>query len=126
MLEIYRLKVAELEVALKDDSIKAEAGDILRSLIERVVLTPVANALDGIDAQLHGDLAGIPALSNDDDRNQETPGLWRGRESTRGGCGDRIWRLGAGLLGVDARRGVGRAGSERQVHSPTRAIKKAS
>jgi len=34
--------VAELEVALNDDSIKAEAGEILRSLIDRVVLTPAA------------------------------------------------------------------------------------
>src|SRR6266404_2104218 len=32
MAEVYRLKVAELEIALNDDSIKAEAGDILRTL----------------------------------------------------------------------------------------------
>ena len=73
MAEVYRLKVAELEVALNDDSIKAEAGDILRSLIDRVVLTPVANAPDGIDAQLHGDLAGILALSNNAERKQKLP-----------------------------------------------------
>jgi site-specific DNA recombinase len=73
MAEIYRLKVAELEVALNDDSIKAEAGDILRSLIDRVVLSPVANAPDGIEAQLHGDLAAILALSNDDGRKQKLP-----------------------------------------------------
>ena len=38
--DVYRRKVAELELALNDDSIKAEAGEILRSLIDRVVLTP--------------------------------------------------------------------------------------
>ena len=31
---------------LNDDSIKAEAGEILRSLIDRVVLTPAADAPD--------------------------------------------------------------------------------
>src|SRR4029077_16449929 len=71
--EVYLLKVAELEVALNDDSIKAEAGDILRTLIDRVVLTPAANAPDGIEAQLHGDLAAILALSNDDGRKQKLP-----------------------------------------------------
>jgi site-specific DNA recombinase len=71
--EVYRLKVAELEIALNDDSIKAEAGDILRTLIDRVVLTPTADAPDGIDAQLHGDLVAILALSNDDGHKQELP-----------------------------------------------------
>ena len=65
--------MAELEVALNDDSIKAEAGEILRSLIDRVVLTPAAGAPDGIDAQLHGDLAAILALSNDNGRKQKLP-----------------------------------------------------
>ena len=60
---VYRRKVAELELALNNDSIKAEAGEILRSLIDRVVLTPAADAPDGVDAQLHGDLAALLALS---------------------------------------------------------------
>jgi hypothetical protein len=46
MAEVYLLKVAELEIALNDDSIKAEAGDILRTLIDRVVLTPSTDASD--------------------------------------------------------------------------------
>jgi DNA invertase Pin-like site-specific DNA recombinase len=61
--EIYRRKVADLELALNDDNIKAEAGEILRTLIDRVVLTPAADAPDGIDAKLHGDLAAVLALS---------------------------------------------------------------
>jgi hypothetical protein len=36
MAEVYRLKMAELEIALNYDSIKAEAGEILRSLIRRI------------------------------------------------------------------------------------------
>jgi hypothetical protein len=75
MAEVYRLKVAELEIALNDDSIKAEAGEILRSLIDRVVLTPAADAPDGIEAQLHGDLVAILALSNDDGRKQKLPAV---------------------------------------------------
>jgi DNA invertase Pin-like site-specific DNA recombinase len=69
--EIYRRKVAELELALNDDSIKAEAGEILRSLIDRVVLMPATDAPDGIDAQLHGDLAAVLALS--DPEKQKLP-----------------------------------------------------
>src|SRR5215469_10472273 len=61
--EIYRRKVADLELALNDDSIKMEAGEVLRSLIDRVVLMPAADALDGIDARLHGDLSVVLALS---------------------------------------------------------------
>ena len=48
--EIYRRKVADLELALNDDSIKAEAGEVLCSLIDRVVLTPATDAPDGIEA----------------------------------------------------------------------------
>ena len=55
--EFYRRKVAELELALNDDSIKAEASNILRSLIDRVVLTPTADAPDGIEAQLYAALS---------------------------------------------------------------------
>src|SRR5262249_22319917 len=69
--EVYRRKVAELELALNDDSIKAEAGEILRSLIDRVVLTPAADAPDGLDAQLHGELAAVLALS--DPETQKLP-----------------------------------------------------
>jgi len=64
--EVYRRKVAELELALNDDSIKAEAAEILRSLVDRIVLTPTADAMDGIEAQLHGDLAAVLALSAPD------------------------------------------------------------
>ena len=71
--EIYRRKVADLELALNDDSIKAEAGEILCSLIDLVVLTLAADAPDGIDAQLHGDLAAVLALS--DPEKQKLPAV---------------------------------------------------
>ncbi len=56
---LYAAKVADLEAALTAPSIQAEAGDVLRSLIERVVLTPHAYAEDNLAAELHGDLAMI-------------------------------------------------------------------
>jgi site-specific DNA recombinase len=61
--EIYRQRVAELEIALAAPEIRTEAAEVLRSLIDRVVLTPDAEAPDGLRAELHGDLAQILALS---------------------------------------------------------------
>ena len=62
MAEIYRLKVVELEVSLNDDSIKAEAGEILRSLIDRVVLTPAADAPNGLKSRVVRRPGGDPGL----------------------------------------------------------------
>ena len=62
--EIYRAKVAELEAALNDPEIKAEASEALRALIERIVLTPDADAPQGLRVELYGDLAMILRLGN--------------------------------------------------------------
>ena len=37
----------------------AEATEVLRQLIDRIVLTPDVSALDGLAVELHGDLATI-------------------------------------------------------------------
>lgn len=55
LAELYRRKVSELELALNDDSIKAEASDPLRSLIDKVVLSPAADAPNGLKAERHGE-----------------------------------------------------------------------
>ena len=57
--EIYRRKVAALEQCLNEPDIRHEAGEALRQMIEKVVLTPDATAQDGLAAALHGDLAVI-------------------------------------------------------------------
>ncbi len=57
--KIYTEKVANLEEALNRDDTRTEAGEIIRSLVDRIVLTPVD---DGIRAELHGDFASILAL----------------------------------------------------------------
>ena len=90
--EVYRRKVAELELALNDDSIKAEAGEILRSLIDRVVLTPTAEAPDGIDAQLHGDLAAVLALGDDASDKQKLPAAGAVQLSVVAGARNHLYR----------------------------------
>jgi site-specific DNA recombinase len=52
-----------LQAALSDAAIRAEAAESLGSLIEKVVLTPDDAALDGLAAELHGDLAMILTLT---------------------------------------------------------------
>jgi hypothetical protein len=46
---------SELELAFNDNGFKAEAAETMRSVIDRVVLTPAAGSPECIDAQLHGD-----------------------------------------------------------------------
>ena len=90
--EIYRRKVADLELALNDDSIKAEAGEILRSLIDRVVLTPAPDAPDGIDAQLHGDLAAVLALSDPEKQKLPAVGAVGSQLSVVAGARNHLYR----------------------------------
>ena len=61
--EAYRRQVADLEAALNDPEVRMEASEALRSLIEKVVLTPDADVPDGLAAELHGDLAMILAAA---------------------------------------------------------------
>ncbi len=57
--KIYRKKAEQLEKLFEDETTKDEAFTIVRSLIDRVVLTPTD---EGLIAELHGDLAGILTL----------------------------------------------------------------
>jgi site-specific DNA recombinase len=53
---VYKKKVEKLAEALSEPGTAAEASEIIRALIDRIVLTPV----DGIlQRELYGDLAGI-------------------------------------------------------------------
>ena len=53
--EIYRRKVESLETALQDEAIRPEAIEILRSIMERIVVTPMAEG--GLRVELYGDIA---------------------------------------------------------------------
>ena len=52
--ELYRSKVDRLAEALNAPDTVAEAAEIMRGLIDRIILTPQGDALR---AELHGDLA---------------------------------------------------------------------
>ncbi len=69
---LHREKVAELEQALADPMIKAEAAEIIRSQIERITLTP--NEEGGLEVQLYGDLARILQFCEAGERKRERPG----------------------------------------------------
>jgi len=61
LAEVYRRKVTELGALLRDPHSGAEALDILRSLVDRVTLTP---ADDHFEIELEGALAGMLALAH--------------------------------------------------------------
>ncbi len=67
---VYTEKVARLADALNAPETKAEAGEIIRSLIERIVLTPEGERLK---AELYGDLAGILASARGRSGNAADP-----------------------------------------------------
>jgi site-specific DNA recombinase len=60
--DLYRAKVERLEEVLNADDTRAQASDILRGLIEKIVLIPEE---EGLRAELHGDLAAMLALDDD-------------------------------------------------------------
>jgi site-specific DNA recombinase len=62
LCDIYARKVADLAAALNAEDTKAEAADILRGLIERIVLHPDAEAPNGHAIELYGALGAILAL----------------------------------------------------------------
>lgn len=59
LAEVYRAKVADLHDALNAEDTKAEAFELIRSLVDKIVLTPDAGKLR-ID--LYGELAGILSI----------------------------------------------------------------
>jgi site-specific DNA recombinase len=57
---IYRNKVERLEASLNEPSTGREAFELLRGLIDSIILTPAEGKLE---IELRGDLAGILAVS---------------------------------------------------------------
>ena len=72
---IYADKVARLADALNADDIKTEAAELIRGLIDKVVLTPVEASMR---AELYGDLAGILVVC--DEFKDELPGTGPGSQ----------------------------------------------
>ena len=65
MSDRYRTQVAALRDALNEPSRQGEAAELVRGLVDRIVLNPpVAGAEEeGLSIDLHGDLAGILSLA---------------------------------------------------------------
>ena len=61
LAEVYRQKVARLQEELNREELRAEANEVLRSLISQVRLVPENGKLE---IELAGDLAGILALTS--------------------------------------------------------------
>jgi site-specific DNA recombinase len=64
--EIYARKVADLAAALNDPKARTEAAGLLRGLIESVTLTPDADAPNGHQIELIGELGAILSLCDND------------------------------------------------------------
>ena len=61
---LYAEQDGQLEAALNDPALRSEAATELRALVERVILTPSADAPDGLAAELEGALATILNLAS--------------------------------------------------------------
>jgi site-specific DNA recombinase len=60
----YRERVANLRTALTDEKRRAEAAEIMRTLIDKIELAPVLqDGRKSLSITLHGDLAGILGLA---------------------------------------------------------------
>jgi site-specific DNA recombinase len=70
LAEIYRQKVAALAEALADEAMRDEAFELIRSLLDRIVLLPEG---DELRIEIHGELAGILELC----QQSKTPGRSR-------------------------------------------------
>jgi hypothetical protein len=72
LAQVYRDKVADLETALEDPQIKDEAMEIIRSLIERITLTPREDGT--LEVLLYGERARILQFCEAGQRNDQRPG----------------------------------------------------
>ena len=62
LADLFAKKVEDLVTSLNDPGLKTEAGELLRSLIEKIILTPDDDAPNGHLISLQGELAGILSL----------------------------------------------------------------
>jgi site-specific DNA recombinase len=68
---LYRSKVEKLAEALNESATTAEASEIMRTLIDRIVLTPMGTELR---AELYGDFASIAAMAEGAPFASKNPG----------------------------------------------------
>ena len=73
MARVYRERVTELYKALSTPESRMQAGDVLRSLIKAIMLTPAEDG--GIEIDVQGDLAGILWIASKAKRPSDVDGL---------------------------------------------------
>ena len=83
LFDIYTRKVANLAEALNDEGSRPEAADILRGLIEKVVLRPDPDAAKGHVIEIFGELCAILSLCGN--------GLGTKAKARTGGAG--VWQV---------------------------------
>jgi hypothetical protein len=66
--EVYRRKVEELDAALRDPLIHDEALEIVRGLIDRLIIHPIGGS--GFEVELVGDIAKMVALGAGTERKK--------------------------------------------------------
>ena len=66
LADTYARKVANLVSALNAEGTREEAAEILRSLIDKIVLIPDTTAPNGHAIELYGELGAILSLCGDD------------------------------------------------------------
>lgn len=72
LAHVYRHQIAHLEAALNDPALHRQAGEALRGLIEKIVLTPGTKRGE-VNVELYGELGAIMALVEAGIKNR-TPG----------------------------------------------------
>ncbi|MDB5362463.1 MAG: putative recombinase [Rhodospirillales bacterium] len=66
MATLYRKRISALHESLQQEGTRAEAAELVRSLVDQIRLVPKAGALSIV---LRGDLAGILAIASSDKQN---------------------------------------------------------
>jgi site-specific DNA recombinase len=93
MADLYRSKVEELAAALQREDTRLEASEMLRGLIEAIVLTPEKGQLR---IELRGNLAAMLAAAQQTKRSPETGDLFVPIQLVAGACNRRYLQLWSG------------------------------
>ena len=93
MADLYRSKVEELAAALQREDTRLEASEMLRGLIEAIVLTPLEGQLR---IELKGNLAAMLTAVQETKRSPETGDLLMPIQMVAGACNQRYLQLWSG------------------------------
>ncbi len=81
----YQERVRDLAATLNDAEMKEEAADILRTLVDRIVLAPTSDS-KALSVDLHGDLAGILAIADKSMGSEALPRTYGKQDSMVAGA----------------------------------------